>query len=346
MLIQAGTPSAGVTVVDDDPAARDVLLRAARSWQYECQAADSAEEALRLLERRPTPLVLTDLRMPGQGGVWLVQEVRRRWPDTAVLVVTAGDDGEAALECLRLGASHYFLKPIKLEELRHALEMSWRAYQLQQENDCYRRHLERLVCRETRRVRRTFLSAIDSLVRTLEERDPYTAGHSARVRRCAALLGRAVGLGRRERRQLALAAKLHDIGKLGVADAVLNKRGPLDDDERRQVEEHPVIGERILSPVIRCRPVLAAIRGHHERLDGRGYPDGLRGSQVPLLARLLSVADCFDALTSTRAYRDALSVAEALDVLRAGAGTQFEPEFVRAFVEVTESRPVGGAGPR
>jgi response regulator RpfG family c-di-GMP phosphodiesterase len=344
MLPQGGTPCAAVTVVDDEPAARDVLVRAARSWQYECQAAGTAEEALRLLEGRPTPLVVTDLRMPGRGGVWLLQEVRRRWPDAAVLVVTAGDDGDAALDCLRLGASHYFLKPIRLDELRHALEISWRAYRLQRENAGYRRHLEEMVWRETRRVRRTFLSAVDSLVRTLEERDPYTAGHSARVRRCAARLARAVGLGPRERRQLLLAAKLHDIGKLGVPDAVLNKRGPLDDDERRLVEAHPAIGERILRPVMRSRPVLAAIRSHHERLDGRGYPDGLRGPQIPLLARLLSVADCFDALTSTRAYRDALSVPEALAVLRDGAGTQFEPAFVRALVDVTESLPVGEPG--
>src|SRR5205085_2889416 len=118
------------------------------------------------------------------------------------------------------------------------------------------------------------------------------------------------------------------------------------DAERRLVEAHPAIGERILRPVIRSRPVLAAIRSHHERLDGSGYPDGLRGDAIPLLARLLSVADCFDALTSSRAYRDALSVPEAVDVLRAGAGTQFEPEFVRALAELTQSLPVGGAGPR
>jgi response regulator RpfG family c-di-GMP phosphodiesterase len=334
-------PSPAVTVVDDEPAARDVLLRAARSFGYECQAAGTAEEALRLLEFRRTPLVVTDLRMPGEGGVWLLREVRRRWPEVAVLVVTAGDDSEAALECLRLGARHYFLKPIRLDEFRHALEITWHAYELQQENDCYRRYLERTICRETRRVRRTYLSAVDSLVRTIEERDPYTAGHSDRVRSSALQLARGLGLGARERKRLVLAAKLHDIGKLGVPDAILNKPGPLDACERRRVEEHPVIGERILHPIIRNPAVLAAIRSHHERLDGRGYPDGLRGDQIPLLARLLAVADCFDALTSARAYRDALPVPEALELLRAGAGTHFEPEFVRALIEVTAAQPVG-----
>jgi response regulator RpfG family c-di-GMP phosphodiesterase len=330
--------------VDDEPAARDVLARAACAFGYDCQAAVSAEDALRQLEGRPTPIVVTDLRMPGHGGVWLLQEIRRRWPDIAVLVVTAGDDSEAALECLRLGATHYFLKPVRLDEFRHALAITWRTYELQQENDSYRQYLEQAICRETNRVRRTYLSAIDSLVRTIEERDPHTHGHSDRVRRLAVRLARALCLDRRTRRRLVLAAKLHDIGKLGVPEDILNKPGPLDAAERRVVEEHPVIGERILRPIIRNRAVLAAIRSHHERLDGTGYPDGLRGDQIPLLARLLTVADCYDALTSTRAYRPALSVREAHDLLRAGAGTQFEPEFVRALVEVTSPLPVAGHG--
>jgi response regulator RpfG family c-di-GMP phosphodiesterase len=330
-----------VTVVEDEAVARDALVRAARSWQYECQAADTAEQALNLLRSRPTPIVVTDLRLPGRGGVWLLREVRRRWPEVAVIVVTAGDDYDTALECLRAGATHYCLKPIQLTEFRHALECTWHTCQLHQENACYRRYLERTLCRESRRVRRTFLSAVDSLVRTLEERDPCTAGHSLRVRRYALRLADALCLGSRERKRLLLAAKLHDIGKIGIPEAILNKPSSLTGEEQRVVCEHPVIGERILRPVVRSRAILAAVRGHHERLDGKGYPDGLKGAQIPLLARLLAVADCFDALTSARAYRQALPVKEALDVLRAGAGKQFEPEFVRALVEVSSTLPIG-----
>ncbi len=323
-----------VTVVDDEPVAQDVLIRAARSWHYGCQSASTAEQALELLEKNLTPIVVTDLRMPGRGGVWLVREIRRRWPQVGVIVLTAGCDQDAADECRMAGAHHYFFKPIKLDEFRHVLDTAARRYRLEQENQAYRTGLERAVRRQTNRVRRTFLSAIDSLVRTMEERDPYTAGHSLRVRCYALRLADAVGLPNRQRKYLSLAAKLHDIGKVGVPEAVLNKPATLTDDEMRLIRQHPVIGERILSPILRNPDVLAAIRGHHERLDGAGYPDGLSGARVPLLARLIAIPDCFDALTTSRAYRAAMPLAKAVELIQAGAGVHFDAEFVEAFLSV------------
>lgn len=332
-----------VTVVDDEPVAQDILVRAARSWQYECQSASSAEQALELLERNPTPIVVTDLRMPGRGGVWLVAEIRRRWPEAAVIVVTGGHDPDSAEACLRAGAHQYFFKPINLDEFRVALETTWQAVRAREAGRRRRKHLEELVSRQTRRVRRTFLSAIDSLVRLQEERDPYTAGHSRRVQMYAGELARAIGLDRRQRKRVHLAAGLHDIGKAGVPEALLNKPGPLEFDEERAVREHCVIGERILRPIIRCRPVLAAIRGHHERLDGNGYPDGLRGDQIPLLARLIAIPDCFDAMTTSRAYRDALPVEEALSLLTRNAGRHYDPGLVRTFIRLASRFSVIGS---
>ncbi len=323
-----------VTVVDDEPLAQDVLVRAARSWQFTCQTAATAEQALELLERNLTPIVVTDLRMPGLGGLWLVREIRRRWPQVGVIVLTAGHDPEATSECLQAGAHHYFFKPIKLDEFRHVLETTWRTYHLEQENRRQRSELERAVRRQTRRVRRTFLSAITSLARTVEERDPYTAGHSRRVRRYCLELAAAIGLDLEQRRLLGLAAQLHDIGKIRIPDAILHKPGPLTEEEIAIVREHPATGERILAPVVRSRAVLAGIRGHHERLDGSGYPDGLRGAQVSLLARLIAIPDCFDALTTSRAYRAALPVSEAVEILRDGAGSHFDPDLVAAFVRI------------
>jgi response regulator RpfG family c-di-GMP phosphodiesterase len=330
-----------VTVVEDEPLAQDVLIRAARAWNFECQAASNAEQAVMLLERQPTQIVVTDLRMPGRGGVWLVREIQRRWPGTGVIVITAGDENDAAIQCLEAGADHYFLKPIKLDEFRHALEATLRAHRVRGQRERLRRRLERAVQKQTRRVRHTFLSAIESLVRAIEERDPYTAGHSMRVHRYALDLADALGLDPRLRKQLSLAAKLHDVGKVGVPEAVLNKPGPLNAEESAQVRQHPAIGERILSPIIRRPAILAGIRGHHERLDGKGYPDGLKGEQIPFLARLIAVPDCFDALTSSRAYRAALPVGHALELLRAGSGSQFDPDLVRVFIGVIQGSSRG-----
>jgi response regulator RpfG family c-di-GMP phosphodiesterase len=340
MTISPVMPPLAVTVVEDEPMAQDVLVRAARLWQVECQAASNAEQALDLLERNLTPIVVTDLRMPGKGGLWLVREVRRRWPDVAVIVITAGHDPDAAGECLEAGAHHYFFKPIKLDEFRHVLETAWRTYRSDREKAQSRKALERAVRQQTRRVRRTYLSAITSLARTMEERDPYTAGHSRRVRDYSLALARAIGLDRKECRLLDLAAQLHDMGKIAVPDAILHKPSKLTPEEFDIVKQHPGTAERILAPVVRNRTVLAAIRGHHERMDGGGYPDGLRGNQIPLLARLIAIPDCFDALTTSRAYRAAMSLEEAVGILRAGAGTHFDPDFLRAFLPLVEREEV------
>jgi len=322
-----------VTIVDDEPLVLDMLVRAAKSWGYEVETASTGEGALLALERRATPIVVTDLSMPGQGGVWLVNQIRRRWPRIAIIVITADQDTDAAVDCLNAGAYRYFLKPIKLDEFRHALDITLRTCELQHEHDRYHERLERTVRRQTQKIRRTFLSGIDSLVRTVEARDHYTSGHSMRVRQYSLRLADALKLDERLRRQLSLAAKLHDIGKVGVPDVILNKPGALTDEEFEVVKQHPVIGERIIAPIVRSLNILATIRSHHERIDGGGYPDGLSGNNIPLLARLLTVADCFDALTSARAYRPALAIDHAIRLLEEGAGKQFQPEFVRAFLD-------------
>jgi putative two-component system response regulator len=336
MSTHDGTAGMLLTVVDDEAALRDILVRTLAAWGYACQTAGNAERALDLLESRPTPLVITDLRMPGQGGLWLVREVRRTLPGTGLIVLTAGDDSDAAMHCLNAGADRYLRKPLNMEELHHAVETTLHRVELEQERERYRVHLEKALRRQMRRVRHTFLSAIDSLVRTLEARDPYTKGHSLRVRHYALRLADELKLDGRLRRELSLAAKLHDIGKVGIPESILNKPGDLTGAEYEVICRHTLIGERILSPIIRNRTVLAAIRSHHERLDGQGYPDGLHGDAVPQLARIIAVVDCYDALTTSRAYRKALPRAQALDILRAGAGTQFEPEIVEAWVAIRE----------
>lgn len=324
---------AAVTIVDDQLHPREVLLRAVQSWNYEGQWAASAEAALTLLDRRPTPVVITDLSMPGKGGLWLIREIQRRWPSISVMVVTAGADPDGQARCLDAGAQHYFLKPINFSQFHHALTMTLGPSQAGAGRESRLRWLEQALDRQRGKQRRTVLSAVASLARTLEARDAYTSGHSMRVRSLVLRLAKGLGLDMATTRKLSLAAKLHDLGKVGLPEGILNKAGALTVKEYALVMEHPAIGERILRPIIRDRAILGGIRGHHERHDGGGYPDGLRGERVPFLARVIAVADCFDALTSGRPYRLPMSAAAALEVIRRGAGTQFDPRVARSFVE-------------
>jgi putative two-component system response regulator len=332
-----------VTLVDDEPFALDILVRAARSFHFDCQTACCAEDALKALEKQQTPLVVTDLRMPGQGGVWLVQEIKRRWPQIAVIVVTVGADDDALLQCMSAGVQHYFLKPIHIDEFHHALQATWYSQLMRRESQRQKQHLESIVHKQTHQLKHTFFSAITSLVRTLEARDSYTSGHSLRVRKYAVHLAHQIGMDDHNKKRLNLAAKLHDIGKIGLAEGILNKPAKLSEHEFDLVKEHPVIGERILKPIIRNRVVLSAIRSHHERFDGAGYPDGLSGEEIPFLGRMITVADCYDALTSTRAYRGALSRDEALTILHDGAGTQFDPHLVPPFIRMIRADKKGEA---
>ncbi len=329
-----------VTLVDDEPSALDILTRAARSFHFDCQSATSAEAALTLFEQNPTPLVVTDLRMPGMGGVWLVQEIRRRWPHTAIIVVTVGADDESLLQCMSAGVQHYFLKPIHIDEFHHALQATWYSQMMKRESQRQKQHLEGIVDMQSNRLRHTFFSAITSLARTLEARDAYTSGHSLRVRKYAMHLAHHIGLDHRNKKRLSLAAKLHDIGKVGLAEGILNKPAKLSEKEFDLVKEHPVIGERILKPIIRNRLVLSAIRSHHERFDGTGYPDGLSGEQIPFLGRMITVADCYDAMTSSRAYRGALSKDDALGILEDGVAKQFDPHLVPPFIRMIRKETV------
>jgi putative two-component system response regulator len=327
-----------VTLVDSEPSALDILLRAAQSFHFDCQTATSAESALELLERQPTPLVVLDLCMPGMGGVWLVQEIKKRWPQTAIIVVTLGVEDEALMQCMSAGVQHYFLKPVHIDEFHHALQATWSSQLKRRENQRQKQRLESIVHKQTHKLRNTFFSAITSLVRTLEARDSYSSGHSLRVRKYAMHLAKYIGLDEHNKKRLNLAAKLHDIGKVGLAEGILNKPAKLSDDEFDRVKEHPVIGERILRPIIRNRVVLSAIRSHHERFGGGGYPDDLRGEDIPFLARIITVADCYDALTSSRAYRGAMSQDEALNILHAGMTSQFDPHLVPPFLRMIRAK--------
>src|SRR5438309_7861905 len=294
-------------VVDDEPRLRRVLVRLLEGEGFSCAEAGSGVEALRELEKGAVPLVISDLRMPEMDGVTLLREIITRWPETAVIVVTAVAEVESAVACLQMGALDYVAKPFHLDEVRARVSQALDKRRLIMENRSYQQSLEERVEAQARRIEELFLEGVHALVFALEEKDPYTRGHSVRVANYSLGIARQLQLDQEVIDLIALGAELHDIGKIGVSEAVLHKAGKLSDTEYRHIMEHPVIGARILEPLMRDAPgALAIVRSHHERLDGKGFPDGLRGDQIPLEVRVVTVADSFDAMTSVRPYRPAL----------------------------------------
>lgn len=328
-------PLVDCLVVDDEPRLRQVLVHLMRNDGFNCYQAGNGVEAIQILEEQPVQLILSDLRMPRMDGLELLKQVRSRWPDTAMVMVTAVADVEVGVSCLAMGAMDYLTKPFHLEEVRARVAQALEKRRLVLENRDYQEHLEERVAAQAHRLEELFLAGLQALAEALEVKDPYTSGHSVRVSRYSAIIARALGLESAAIRQVALGGQVHDIGKIGVREAVLNKPGQLSEEEYAHVMTHPLVGWRILSPLMGDAPVaLNVVRSHHERVDGTGMPDGLLGDQIPLEARIAAVADSFDAMTSGRPYRGVeMTMDQALREIEGNCDTQFDRRVVTAFLE-------------
>ena len=327
--------SANCLVVDDEPGVRRSLVRMLQAQGFQCFEAGSGHEALRLLQCiGDTPLIVSDMRMPELDGMGLLEAVRRQYPDTSVIMLSGLSETTIAVDCLHRGAADFLLKPISMSELQARVARALEKRALVLQNRYYQENLERQVHEQAQRIQELFLQGVQMLARALEAKDAYTRGHSIRVSQYAVATAERLGFGGHSLDGIRLGAELHDIGKIGTREAVLHKPGMLTDEEFRQITEHPVLGERMLSPLAREQPdVLRIVRSHHERLDGRGFPDGLRGEKIPIEARIVAVADTFDAITTRRPYRDSRPPVDAMVELRRVAGTQLDPDAVEAFVE-------------
>ena len=325
-------------VVDDEPRLRQVLVHLMRSDGFTCLEAGTGVEALALLETEPVTLVLSDLRMPKMDGLELLRNLRISYPDVAVVMITAVAEVEVAVTCLSLGAMDYVTKPFLLEEVRARVAQALEKRRLLADNRDYQERLEERVKAQAERLETLFLASIQSLAEALELKDPYTRGHSVRVSQYGVAIARAMNLSPTLTAQIELGGHVHDIGKIGVREEVLSKAGPLTDEEYEHIMTHPVLGWRILQPLLGENPVaLNIVRSHHERFDGRGVPDDFVGDAIPLEARIIAVADAFDAMMSKRPYRNGLTFTEAMAELRRVAGTQFDVKVVDAFFEVART---------
>jgi putative two-component system response regulator len=323
-------------IVDDEDTIRKVLrLRLSREG-YVCEEANNAEQTMRVLGTIPIALVVLDIKMPGKSGIELLPEIKSGYPDVGVIMATAVTDIDVAIQCLKRGANDYLCKPFNLEEVSLAVQRALERRCLQIELRGYQQFLEEKVEEQMIGTRRVFLGAMEALVSALEAKDKYTGGHSRRVTEIALAIGRELGLSGQEMDDLRWASLLHDVGKIAVDQVIQNKPGSLTAEEYEHIMTHSQIGAHIVRPLVNGK-ISEIIEHHHDHYNGSGLHQVAAGRNIALGARVIAVADAFDAMTSDRPYRAAMSIAEAVEEIRRCANTQFDPAIVTAFLRTVQT---------
>lgn len=333
-----------ILIVDDDRQVRDVLNQIFLSAGYNCLLAQNGGEGVEVFQAARPPLVVTDLKMPVMTGIELLRRVRELDEDAAVVVLTGAGDVKTAIDSLKLGAYDFILKPVNVDELLIAAERALERRTLLIERREYHQTLERRVEEATRdlaaayhELEATYGTTLEALGSALDTRDVGTESHSRRVHGYALATAREYGVPPADLRDLAHGVLLHDIGKIGIPDAILLKPGKLTPEEWTVMRTHPEIGRRLIEKIPFLRGAIPIVYSHHEKWDGSGYPRGLRGEAIPLGARIFAVVDAFDAMTFDRPYSRAISFEAAKAEIRRCTGTHFDPTVVEAFFRVPES---------
>jgi putative two-component system response regulator len=329
-----------ILIVDDEREITEILADLL-SENYECLKAGSAEQALDCLRAGEFHLVISDITMPGMSGLEMIPHVKQLSPDTVVVMISGMQTVESAIGALRLGAFDYLMKPFDLRQVEAVVKRALEYHELVVAKRRYENHLEELVEQRTAELDRAlnsleaaYRSTLKALTAALETRDSETHGHSERVVTYSLRLGREYGLSSEEMKALEFGSLLHDIGKIGVPDSILRKPAKLTEEEWVLMREHPVHGQQILRGIEFLQGAAKVVAQHHEQWDGSGYPHGLRGEEIDVCARIFSVADAYDAITSDRVYRRGKSYEAAAQELDDWAGRQFDPKVVEAFHRV------------
>ena len=337
-----------ILVVDDELSVREILAEGLEVFGFETKMAADADEAEAILREAPFHVMLTDIEMPGRTGLDLMISAKKSYPDLDVVMVTGVVDAKTAIMAIRKGASDYVTKPFNLEEVQIVVDRTFEKRRLISENRSYQEHLEDLVEQRTSELvekhteveglydelQNSYESSLQALVTALDFRDNETQGHSYRVVEYAVLVAQAMDVVEPELTWIRRGAILHDVGKIGIPDSILKKPGKLDPQEWDEMKKHPEMGYRMLQHIRFLEPALDIVLSHQERFDGSGYPQGLEGEAIPLGARIFSVVDTFDAMTSDRPYRKALSIDDARAEIKEWSGRQFDPRVADAFLSI------------
>lgn len=334
-------PLRSVLIVDDEPGVRHLMRRWLESRGYQVAVASGADNALELMAAAPTAVALCDLRMPGHDGAWLADRLRSEHPDTAVIIATGATDLGASLDGLRQSVVDYLTKPFERERLCEAVSRGiewhlsacdsrrWREYLEEQMRERYRRYSEIVASHHVDSD-----DALDGVMATLTVTRPDAYGHAHRVADMSAAIARRLGLTHAQVTTVARGAFLHDLGKLTMPDALLQKPAPLTIEEQRLIRLHPRLGSTLIANVPYLASAALVVRDAHERVDGLGYPNGKRGDEVWLGARIVHAADAYDAMTRSRIFRDPVPATAALAELVRCAGTQFDRRVVDALTQM------------
>lgn len=334
-----------ILVVDDEEAIREIVASMLTTAGYACKQAGSGMEALALLSSdNEFELMLSDLMMADLDGIGLLERTKEKYPDMPVVMVTAVHDISVALAAIRNGAYDYLLKPFEREQLLNTVSRALENRRLKVENRTYQINLESLVAARTNQLqaameqlKRSYDITLEVLGEALDYKDRETEGHSRRVTAYTMAIAARMGIPKDQIEVIARGAFLHDIGKMAIPDNILNKPGKLNPDEIAVMREHCYLGYKLVQKIPVLREAAEIVYSHQEHYDGSGYPRGLKADEIPLGARIFSVADTFDAITQNRPYRKAQSMGAARAEIKRCSGTQFDPEVVGVFLEMPDT---------
>ena len=324
---------ANILVVDDDEIARDLLSSALSFAGYSVDVSADAIEGLQMALAKEYDIVLTDVRMPVIDGIVFCNLLHKKKPHATIVMISGFTDFDTVRKALKEGVYDFIPKPVQISDVEVTIARALERAKLKRIERNYQEELERRVTQQADKIKKTHLNAVLALASALNAKDTYTRNHGQRVADVSKIIASTMNLGDDIVQALELAGLLHDIGKIGIPDRILNKSGPLTPSELEAIRKHPIVSYDIVSQMIDDPRVLDAILYHHERMDGTGYPRGLVATEIPLPAAILSVADVYDALTSRRSYRDAYSPDMAKEFLKRHNGTRLHGEVIEAFTE-------------
>lgn len=328
-----------ILIVDDELATCDILAQRLSREGYSCILAKNGKEALHHFYKEDFSLMISDIKMPEMDGLELLKKVKAVRPQMMVIMMTGYAEIDAVVEALRFGAYDFIMKPCNLELVASIVRRASEKKRLEEVVEYFDQYLEELVEERTANLQMAYgmlqkaqLDSVKMLVVAIEAKDPYMRGHSDRVRKWSRKIAEKLEFSEKNLESLEFGALLHDIGMIPIKDEILQKPDRLSPEEYQYIQEHTLIGTKIVEGVSFFKDKISMIRHHHERFDGSGYPDGLAGESIPLEARIISIADAFDAMTSSRPYRRAMSREDALAELEKAKGKQFDPKILEIFL--------------